>query len=375
MSFFEFSERGCPQARRYFDQVSAETGREVRPRSVRLALPPGDRLLFLRRLSSRSCWIAVAGLRASSAGGSPRSRSSALSASSSGERRQRRLRHAGGADEANVDPRSQRWLRVILYGLVRLRSMALLSRPLQPGSASAWTRRDAWLGPSRVGIAGALVSVFYTAPPLRLVHRGLGELAVGSASGRSWCSGRTSSRRRNTPGALARVAARRILIALILYVNRYRIVSAIHAPASGRSRCGFRAERGSWLRPRRRCHLALIAAFAISGLIARPPSSRSLRCRLCSGRSALRDSYESPYALMPAMGKTRAPPRRRAPARRRLRDRDRPDAAFDERRPSLPNGTAEGRRTRDAQDRVSPSKAFLKRPGDPGRGSYPVEVR
>src|SRR5829696_5020953 len=32
MPFFEFSERGVPQARRYFDQVSAETGRDVRPR-------------------------------------------------------------------------------------------------------------------------------------------------------------------------------------------------------------------------------------------------------------------------------------------------------------------------------------------------------
>src|SRR5947208_16573277 len=31
VSFFEFSERGVPQARRYFEQVSAETGRQVRP--------------------------------------------------------------------------------------------------------------------------------------------------------------------------------------------------------------------------------------------------------------------------------------------------------------------------------------------------------
>jgi 1,4-dihydroxy-2-naphthoate octaprenyltransferase len=32
-----------------------------------------------------------------------------------------------------------------------------------------------------IGIAGVLLSVFYTAPPLKLVHRGLGELttAVG----------------------------------------------------------------------------------------------------------------------------------------------------------------------------------------------------
>ena len=30
--FFEFSERSVPQARRYYEQVSAETGREVRPK-------------------------------------------------------------------------------------------------------------------------------------------------------------------------------------------------------------------------------------------------------------------------------------------------------------------------------------------------------
>ena len=32
MPFFEFSERGVPQARRYFEALSAETGREVRPK-------------------------------------------------------------------------------------------------------------------------------------------------------------------------------------------------------------------------------------------------------------------------------------------------------------------------------------------------------
>src|SRR3712207_3683395 len=32
MSFFELSERGVPQAKRYLERVSAETGRSVRPR-------------------------------------------------------------------------------------------------------------------------------------------------------------------------------------------------------------------------------------------------------------------------------------------------------------------------------------------------------
>ena len=47
MSFFEYSERGVPQARRYLERVSAETGREVRPK-----LSFG--WLFLRRRGCRS---------------------------------------------------------------------------------------------------------------------------------------------------------------------------------------------------------------------------------------------------------------------------------------------------------------------------------
>jgi 1,4-dihydroxy-2-naphthoate octaprenyltransferase len=48
----------------------------------------------------------------------------------------------------------------------------------------------------------------------------------------------------------------------------------------------------------------LIAAFAISGLIARPAIIALAALPLAFPvRRALRDSYENPYALMPAMGK------------------------------------------------------------------------
>jgi 1,4-dihydroxy-2-naphthoate octaprenyltransferase len=49
---------------------------------------------------------------------------------------------------------------------------------------------------------------------------------------------------------------------------------------------------------------ALIAAFAISGLIARPAIIALAALPLAFPvRQALRDSYENPYALMPAMAK------------------------------------------------------------------------
>ena len=80
MSFFEFSERGVPQARRYLDRLSAETGREVRPRlSFGWLFLRATRLPFLSAtFVPVLLGIAVAALEgAGSTGGSRCSRSSA----------------------------------------------------------------------------------------------------------------------------------------------------------------------------------------------------------------------------------------------------------------------------------------------------------
>jgi 1,4-dihydroxy-2-naphthoate octaprenyltransferase len=71
-----------------------------------------------------------------------------------------------------------------------------------------------------IGLAGLFLSVFYTAPPLRLVHRGLGELTTALGFGPAMVLGayvvQTGRLDWEPVVASAPVA---ILIALILYVN------------------------------------------------------------------------------------------------------------------------------------------------------------
>jgi 1,4-dihydroxy-2-naphthoate octaprenyltransferase len=74
---------------------------------------------------------------------------------------------------------------VIQYGLVTMRQMIAIAAVcyaiaivigLYLASVAGWGLL--WLG-----VAGVLISYFYTAPPLKLVHRGLGELATALGFG------------------------------------------------------------------------------------------------------------------------------------------------------------------------------------------------
>jgi hypothetical protein len=91
-----------------------------------------------------------------------------------------------GADDFNVNSTMfSGGSRVIQYGLVSLRQMIAISAVayavaiaigLYLASVAGWGLL--WLG-----LASVLISYFYTAPPLRLVHRGLGELATALGFG------------------------------------------------------------------------------------------------------------------------------------------------------------------------------------------------
>src|SRR5829696_378764 len=180
MSFFEFSERGVPQARRYFEQVSAETGREVRPRlSFGWLFLRATRLPFLSAtIVPVLLGIAVAALRADFVWWpAVLALVGAVCIHLAANVANDVFDTLSGADEANVNPTQfSGGSRVILYGLVRLRSMALLCAGLFVAGIGIGLGLAATRGWSLlwVGVAGALISVFYTAPPLRLVHRGLG---------------------------------------------------------------------------------------------------------------------------------------------------------------------------------------------------------
>jgi 1,4-dihydroxy-2-naphthoate octaprenyltransferase len=310
--FFEFSERSVPQARRYYEQVSAETGREVRPKlSFGWLFLRATRLPFLSAtfvpillgiavaayVNGFNWWLALLTLVGGAA------------------------IHLGvnvfndvfdtqsGADEANVNPTQfSGGSRVILYGLVSMRTMALLASAffavgIGIGVFLAATRGWdlLWLG-----VAGALIGFFYTAPPLRLVHRGLGEVAVAVGFGPIMALGAyfVQAREYALEPALASLPVA-ILIALILYVNE--VPDRPGDAASGKRTLPVRWSKGAVIRGYEVAVVvtfSLIVVFAVTGLIVRPTVIALLAAPLALPVvRALRESYDQPYALMPAMGK------------------------------------------------------------------------
>jgi 1,4-dihydroxy-2-naphthoate octaprenyltransferase len=312
MSFFEYSERGVPQARRYLDRLSDETGEEVRPRlSFGWLFLRATRLPFLTATfvpillgiaiaawtNGFNWWLALLTV----IGGA--------------------CIHLGlnvandvfdthsGADEANVNPTQfSGGSRVILYGLLSMRQMALLSAGFYAvgigigiGLAAARGWDLLW-----VGVAGALISVFYTAPPLRLVHRGLGDICVFLGFGPIMVLGAyfVQAQQYDLEPLLASIPVG-ILIALILYVNE--VPDRPADAAAGKRTLPVRLSREAVVRVYALAvatTFALIALFAVAGLTVRPTIIALAAAPLALPvYRALKESYDSPYALMPAMAK------------------------------------------------------------------------
>ncbi len=312
MTFFELSERGVPQARRYFDQLSAETGRDVKPR-----LAAGWLFLRATRLPFLTATvvpillgIAVAALRdgfswwlalLTLVGGA--AIHLALNVANDV------FDTASGADEANVNPTQfSGGSRVILYGLLSLRRMAALSTLLYAigiGIGVALAAMRGW-NLLWVGVAGALISVFYTAPPLRLVHRGLGELSTFFGFGPIMALGAyfVQAKEYAWEPALASIPVG-ILIALILYVNE--VPDRPADAAAGKRTLPVRLSQRNVILlydAAVAATFATILVLAVVGEIPRPTLIALAGLPFAFPvRRALRESYESPYALMPAMAK------------------------------------------------------------------------
>jgi len=312
MSFFEFSERGVPQARRYLDQVSAETGREVKPRlSFGWFFLRATRLPFLTATfvpillgiavaawtNGFSWWLALLTL----VGGA--------------------FIHLGlnvandvfdttsGADEANVNPTQfSGGSRVVLYGLISLRRLALLSLGFYAAGIAIGVGLAAMRGWDLLwlGVAGALLSFFYTAPPLKLVHRGLGEIVVALGFGPIMALGAyfVQAREYDLEPLLVSIPVG-ILIALVLYVNE--VPDRPADAAAGKRTLPVRLSKDTVVNGYMAAvavAFGLIAVFAVSGLIVRPAIIALAAAPLALPVfRALRESYEQPYALMPAMAK------------------------------------------------------------------------
>jgi len=312
MSFFEYSERGVPQAHRYLEQVSAETGREVRPklafgwlflRATRLPFLTATFVPILLGIAVAgwtngfSWWLALLTL----IGGA--------------------CIHLGlnvandvfdttsGADAANVNPTQfSGGSRVVHYGLLSLRDIALLSLgfyavgiAIGVGLAAARGWDLLWLG-----VAGALLSFFYTAPPLKLVHRGVGEIVVALGFGPIMTLGAyfVQAQEYALEPLLVSIPVG-ILIALVLYVNE--VPDRPADAKAGKRTLPVRLSKDAIVNGYAAAvalSFALIALFAIAGWTVRPTIIALAAAPLALPvYRALRDHYEEPYTLMPAMAK------------------------------------------------------------------------
>ena len=313
MTFFEFSERGVPQAHRYMERVSRELGRPVRPK-----LSAGWLFLRATRLPFLSAtfipvalgvavaalhhewhwWLAILTLIAAA------------------------CVHLGlnvgndvfdtlsGADEANVTPTQfSGGSRVILYGLLTLRQMVLLMLGFYAAAIgiglflAAYT---AFWPVFWIGVAGVFISVFYTAPPFRFVHRGIGELMVALGFGPIMTMGAyyVQAQRWSWEAFYVSLPVA-ILIALVLYVNE--VPDRPGDAAAGKRTLPVRWSKEAVIAAYVGAVIGafvLIAGGAIAGEIARPAILGLLAAPLATQvYRGLRDHYESPYQLMPFMGK------------------------------------------------------------------------
>ena len=157
-----------------------------------------------------------------------------------------------------------------------------------------------------IGVAGALIGLFYTAPPLRLVHRGLGEIAVAAGFGPIMALGAyfAQAKQYDLEPALASLPVA-ILIALVLYVNE--IPDRPADAAAGKRTLPVRLSKTAVVRGYEAAvalAFGLIVLFVAVGVTPWPTLIALLAAPLALPvRRALWDHYDSPYELMPAMGK------------------------------------------------------------------------
>jgi 1,4-dihydroxy-2-naphthoate octaprenyltransferase len=312
MPFFEYSERSVPQSRRYLAQLSVEQGREVKPRLDRF-------WLFLRTtrlpfLSATAVPVAL-GIAIAASDGAFTWWTALLTLIGAF------FAHLGinvsndifdtlsGADDANVNPTQfSGGSRVAVYGLLTIRQLAVLSTALFAvagliGLGLVWITGSLTL--LWIGVAGIVVGLAYTAPPLKLVYRGLGEIAVFLGFGPIMLLGAyvVQTGRLAWEPLVASVPIG-ILVALILYVNE--IPDRAGDAAVGKRTLPVRLPpttvQGGYL-------VAALAAFAViiggvvTGILPWPTlialAAVPLALRVHDG---IRVHYNSPYTLMAVMG-------------------------------------------------------------------------
>lgn len=212
-----------------------------------------------------------------------------------------------GADAANVTPTPfSGGSRVIQHGLVSRRAMVGMC----VGFYAAGLGVGLWLAATRgwwllaIGAAGLAISLTYTAPPFKLVHRGLGEPAVALGFGPVMTLGAYFVlAQRFSVEALYVSLPVALLIAMVLYVNEIpdragdaaagKRTLVVRWPAN-RVIGGFAASTAT--------AFALVAAGAATGLLPVWTLLVLLTAPMAvSVYRGLRRHYDQPYELMSPM--------------------------------------------------------------------------
>ena len=311
--FFEYSERSVGKSRAYFDALSAERGTPVKPRlSFGFLTLRATRLPFL---TATIVPVTLGILIAASHGAFDPFAAVLTIIGASFVQLGLNVANdvfdtLSGADDANVTPtKFSGGSRVIQYGLVSLRQMATLSTvfyTLAGLSGLILLATHPSIPLLAIGIVGFIVSLGYTAPPLKFVYRGLGEIAVALGFGPLMLLGAYVVQ---TNGALSWepfVASIPValLVALILYVNEI-------PDRRGDAHAGKRTlpVRFSPTAVITGYNVAVIAAYVVlvagvvAGLLPIPVLLMLLTIPLALRVSrGLEPNYDNPYGLMAIMG-------------------------------------------------------------------------
>ena len=311
MSFFELCERSVPAAHTYMRKLSAERGEAVKPTmSLGWLIFLATRVPFLtativpimlgaviaRNDGFSSWWLAMLALL----GGM---------AIHLGLNVTNDVADAGGSDDFNVNPTMYSGgSRVIQYGLVSKDAMkwtaiGLYAVGIAIGLFLAATRGWELLW---IGVAGVFLSVFYTLPPFKLVHRGMGEIAVALGFGPIMLLGTYFViAQRLTLEALWASIPVALLIMLVLYVNQ--IPDEPADAKAGKRTIVVRLGKGAIVAGYLVSVLAAFISIPIGIVFFDMPVwtllaflSAPLAFQVYKG---LKDYYDSPYELMSAMGK------------------------------------------------------------------------
>jgi 1,4-dihydroxy-2-naphthoate octaprenyltransferase len=311
--FFEYSERSIGQSRKYFDALSVERGTPVKPRLSRgwLALRT-TRLPFL----SATIVPVVLGIVIAARQGSFDLLTALLTVVGAAFV-QLGLNVANdvfdsvqGADDANVTPTQfSGGSRVIQYGLVSFRQMASLATIFYLAAGAIGLVLLAIRGSTEllvIGVVGFIVSIGYTAPPLKFVYRGLGEIAVAVGFGPLMLLGAYVVQTRGTLSWEPFVASLPIalLVMLILYVNE--IPDRRGDARVGKRTLPVRLSKSTVIAGYRGSVIAaylILVAGVVTGLLPIPALLALLTIPLALQVSrGLDPNYDNPYGLMAVMG-------------------------------------------------------------------------